>query len=66
MKTIITGMLLLGALSLTSCAHKAHHEGRAEAGKSCCKEKKDCKDGSCKLKKDKKSCCAGKKEDKKQ
>lgn len=64
MKTIISAMLLAGALSLTSCAHHgSHHEGRAKAGKSCCKEKKDCKGDSCKLKKGekKKSCCAKKK-----
>ncbi len=58
MKLFCSAMLLLGALSLTSCAHHGQHRDKA----SCCKEKKDCKGDSCKLKKGEKkeSCCSKK------
>ncbi len=63
MKTIFS-LMVLGALSIgvSGCAHHGHDHGHH--GKSCCKEKKDCKDGSCKLKKDK-SCCEKEKKEKK-
>lgn len=60
---VVFSLLLLSAVSFTSCSHFSN-EGRHHAAKSCCKDskEKDCKDGSCKLKKGekKKSCCSKK------